>query len=209
MNSKLRNSLSKGFTLMELLIVVAIMSSILVALYGTLFPVLGGQKRIERELEKMSELKRFFDIFSMEVQSSFFKKGNPVTVFLGERLDSRGRPISRITFTTFTYPLTRHGHPTGDLMAMRYSVEDAQDGGMALYKKAWNPYIGDEDGGFKAEIIEEIEGFEVSYYNGKEWSKAWDSELEKRPPDAVKVVLAFRDMGVVRELSTIARTIIR
>jgi general secretion pathway protein J len=209
MNYRQKHSLSRGFTLLELLIVVAIMSTLLVALYGTLFPVLGSQKKIERELERMSEIKRFFDIFSMEVRSSFFKEGNPATVFLGERLDSGGRPISSITFTTFTYPMIRNGHPTGDLMVVRYFVEDTLEGGLALYKKTWNPYIGEANERFKVEVIEDIEGFEVSYLNGKEWSKAWDSELDKRPPDAVKVVLAFRDMGDVKEFSAISRTLIR
>ena len=200
---------NKGFTRIELLIAVAIMSIVMLALYGTFFSILNSQSRIEKELEWVRELRRFLDVFSSEIQSSFYKDGNRRTIFIGEKKDSHGRPVSSIDFTAFTYTAVIDGRPVSDIMAVEYSVEENPEGMLTLYKKAWNPYAGDKKDGFKVEILGDVEGFEISYLNGKDWAKAWDSSLEKKLPDAVKAVVAIKDRGEVREFSTIARTRIR
>jgi general secretion pathway protein J len=199
----------KGFSLLELLIAVAIMSIVMLALYGTFFSVLNSQSRIEKELEWVRELRRFLDVFSSEIQSSFYKDGNSRTIFIGEKKGSHRRPVSSIGFTNFTHAAVKDGRPVSDMMAVEYFVEENPEGMLTLYKKIWNPYDGDKKHGFKVEILGDIEGFEVSYLNGKDWAKAWDSSLEKKLPDAVKVAIAVKDRGEVREFSTIARTRIR
>ena len=199
----------RGFTLLEILVAVAIMSVVLIALYGSFFSVMNSQVKIENELEQTREIRRFLDIFSLEIQSSFLKADNPKTLFIGEKKSNRNKPFSETLFTTFTYPVMRDGYPVSDLLAVWYFVEENAEGMLTLYKKAWNPYAGDKKDEFKAGVFEDMEGFEVSYFNGKDWVKAWDSSLEKRLPEAVKVVLDIKDRGEVREFSTIARTRIK
>ncbi len=197
-----------GFTLLEVLVAIALASIVLIALYSSFFSVLRGQSDIDRTLERTREVSRFLEIFSKEVQSSFFKDGNPRTGFVGEEEDKFGRSVSRITTTTFTYPAFKTGRPAGDLLAVRYYVDD-KDGKFVLYKDTWNPYADEKTGVFKAEVIEDIEGFEILYYNGKDWAKAWDATLDKALPEAVKATLSVKDKGEVKEFSTVARTMIR
>lgn len=198
-----------GVTLLEILIAVAIMSVLFLALYETFFSVLNGQARIETELEQTRQIRRFLDIISLEIQSSFFKDNNPKTIFVGERKHNYGRSLSQITLTTFTYPVMKEGYPASDLTSVQYFAEETEKGRLTLYKKMWNPYTGNEMNGFKADVIDDIEGFEVSYFSGSDWAKAWDSSLEKRLPGAVKISLAVKDMGAVKEFTAIARTRIR
>ncbi|HLC18214.1 MAG TPA: type II secretion system protein GspJ [Thermodesulfobacteriota bacterium] len=204
----------RGFTLLEVLIAVGLMSVIIMALYGTLFPVLASQKRLDAEIERITEVSRFMDIFSSEVRSSFFKTKNPYSLWTGELIETGSSATTRLTFTTLTHSAVggvgggRAGRD-GDLVTIRYSAEESSEGGITLYKEVWNPYTGGGDGGFKIGIIEDIEGFEVTYYDGAQWAGAWDAALEARAPEAVKVVLSVRDAGEVREFSTVARARIR
>lgn len=201
------NKSISGFTLLELLIAVAIMSILLAAVYGSFFSVLISQSRIEDELERTKEIRRFLDIFSLEVQSSFFKEGSASTRFTGEKKTTRGKPSSDVAFTAFTYPIMMNDYPVSDLMAVHYFTEETKDMKTTLYKEVWNPYTG--KGGFKTEVIEDVEGFEVSYFNGKQWASAWDSSMENKIPDAVKVNLFIIDRGEIKEYSASARTRIK
>ena len=213
----------RGFTLLEVLIAVGLMSVIIMALYGTLFPVLASQKRLDAEIERITEVSRFMDIFSSEVRSSFFKTKNPYSLWTGELIETGSSATTRLTFTTLTHSAVGGGGGgggvggvgggragrDGDLVTIRYSAEEGSEGEITLYKEVWNPYTGGGNGGFKTGIIEDIEGFEVTYYDGAQWAGAWDAALEARAPEAVKVVLSVRDAGEVREFSTVARARIR
>ena len=92
--------------------------------------------------------------------------------------------------------------PTSDLSAVRYFVDEEKEGD-TIYKEIWNPYIGKR---FKIEVMRGIKGFDVSFFNGKDWALAWDSSLEKRLPDAVKVSIAIEEG---KELSALAMPKIR
>lgn len=196
---------SKGFTLLEILIGIALLSVLVLTLYGSFFTVLRGQSAIDNELEMSRAATRFIDTFSREIHAASFKTNNPKTGFIGERVEITGKSADRLTFTTIIYPTFREGSPSSDFLSIRYSVEEWPDKKLALYKEAWNPYTG--EGGIKAEVMDGIEGFEISYFNGKDWVKVWDASLEKGLPKAVRVRIEVKDKGDIREFSTLARII--
>jgi general secretion pathway protein J len=198
----------RGFTLLEVLVAVALASIVIIALYSSFFSVLRGQSDIDTSLERTREISRFLETFSKEIQSSFFKADSPWTGFAGTEEDKFGRSLSRLTFTAFTYPAFSANRPAGDLLSIRYYVED-KEGKHVLYKETWNPYADEKTGVLKAEVVEDINGFEILYYNGRDWAKAWDAKLDKTLPGAIKVTLSVKDRGEVKEFSSVARTMIR
>ena len=209
-NHKVKSDIPTGFTLIELLIAITLISALLVALYGTFFSVIGSQSRIDSELERSREISRFMDNFSREIQSAFYKEKNSKTSFVGNTSNRGGRVASDLTFTAFTYPILREENPHGDLIGVRYFAEETQPGKITLYKETWDPYTDKgEKGSFKVEIIDDIEGFEVGYFNGKDWVKAWDSKIDKGIPAAVKAVIAIKEKGNISVFPMIARTMIR
>ncbi len=197
-----------GFTLLEVLVAVFLASIVIIALYTVFFSVLRGRSDIDRTLERTREVSRFLDIFSREIQSSFFKSSNPKTFFVGDEDDKSGKSVSKLYLTAFTYPKTNTDTNTGDLLSIRYYAEE-NDGKLTLYKETWNSYGDETDGGFKAEVVEDIEGFEILYYNGKDWAKAWDARLDNTLPEAVKATLSVMDKGEVKEFSVMAQPMIR
>ncbi|HHT9130276.1 MAG TPA: type II secretion system protein GspJ [Candidatus Brocadiaceae bacterium] len=207
---KVKSDIPTGFTLIELLIAIALTSLLLVALYGTFFSVIRSQSGIAGELERSREISRFVDNFTREIHSAFYKGNNSKTSFVGNISNRGGRVASDLTFTAFTYPILREENPHGDLIGVRYFAEEPQPGKITLYKDAWDPYTDKgEKGSFKVEIIDDIESFEVSYFNGRDWVKAWDSKIDKKIPAAVKAVIAIKEKGGIRVLPIIARSMIR
>lgn len=199
---------SGGFTLIEVLVALALVSAIIAALYGSFFSVLRGRDAIDSSLERSREVGRFLDTFTKEVSSAFYKDGNKASLLIGENRDSSGRPASSIVFTAFTYPVIKEGASGGDLLAVRYFTETDRGGKMTLYKEAWDAYRG-EKLSMKLPVIEEIEGFEVSFLSGNGWAKAWDTSLEKRLPTAIKAVVAIKEEGAITKYRAIPRTVIR
>lgn len=200
-----------GFTLIELLLAVAIMSTLLVGLYTAFFSVSGSQKRIESELEHTRQIRRFMDVVSIELRSSFYKKTNDRTLFESEIFERRGKELSSLGFTWFGYPLVgKTKRPASELVAVRYYVERGPGDGEGvndtgvLYKARWNPY-GDEESGYAALVFENVESFALSFFDGKQWIKGWDASREGRLPVAVKIELTLRDGEFVQHFSSIVR----
>jgi general secretion pathway protein J len=183
----------KGFTLIEILIAVSLTAILVTALYQTFFSVIKTGDIVEEGLDKYLEAGRFLDKFEQEVNAAYYKTTNPETIFAGEKR----RMASEVSFTTFTHPILKEGMPASDLSAVRYFVDEEKDGDI-IYKEIWNPFIGKR---FKIEALKRVKGFDVSFFNGKDWAFAWDSSLEKKLPEAIKVSISIEEG---KELSAIA-----
>ncbi|MEE9542204.1 MAG: type II secretion system protein GspJ [Thermodesulfobacteriota bacterium] len=216
----------KGFTLLEILLAASIMSALFVGLYVTFFSVTGAQARIEGTLESTRQIRRFMDVMATEARSSFYRDESARTRFEGEFFERRGRAMSKVTFTWFSYPQARAGasagsgsgpmrRPASELMAVSYFFDDPSAGADGkedndragvLYKARWSPYD-DVESGYKAEVMENVESFLLTYFTGKEWVKSWDASKEKRLPGAIKIELALREgEDNIKHYSTIIRT---
>ena len=112
--------------------------------------------------------------FSKEVSSASYKDNNEASLLGGENKDSRGRPAGALALNACTHPVMRGGGPGGGLLAIRYFTETGKNGKMTLYKEAWDAYRG-ERLSIRLPVIEDIEGFEVSFLSGNGWAKAWDT----------------------------------
>lgn len=189
---------NRGFTLIEVLVAVGLTAILCAALYSTFFSISNAGGRAGKTTDNYIEAGYFLDRFGREVRSSYYRRTNNLTFFNGGRQGESGA----ITFTAMVYPVMSTEAPMGDLIAVNYFVRE-EGGRMDLMKEVWNP--GQEER-FTVEVIEDIRGFEVSFFNGKDWAGAWDATLEGQTPQAIeaKVVLATGE-----ELSTRARTMVR
>lgn len=189
---------SKGFTLIEVLIAVAIGSILLTALYATFFSVFRAGSTATASLDEHIRVGRLLDLFSRDIHGAYFRKNVESTVFSGE---PRGMG-SKVSFTTVTYPVLKKGFPTGDLAGVSYLSEDSA-AGLKVVREVWNPRMGER---VRIEALDRVKSFELDYYNGSIWVKAWDSSLEKSLPVAVRATVRLAD-GT--EFKGMARTMIK
>lgn len=193
-----------GFTLIELLIAVAILAVIMTAIYATLFNVLSTRENVQAHMDRLREFRRFSSIFTKEVRASFVNSSDDLSLWRGYDAGSSSAPLAGLSMTFFTYPSGRAR--SGDLMGVTYRSDETENG-LSLYRESWNPYTGES--GVKAEVMEDIKGFGVSFYDGDKWVDSWDGAARKAPPEAVRVFIKVEALTGVDTLTATVATMIR
>jgi len=178
-------------------VAVAIGAILLSALYATYFSVFRGAQAAESLLEDRLRAGRFVDRFSIDIHGAYLKGGSEPGGFEG---GPRGMGSS-ISFTTFAYPALKKGFPAAGLAGVAYYTEDAPEG-LKVIREVWNPYIGEKTASV---ILAGVRSFEVSYFNGASWVKAWDSGGEKKLPEAVRAAVT---LAGGEEFNVLARTMV-
>jgi general secretion pathway protein J len=191
-----------GFTLIEILIAVAILSVVLAALYSTFFLSQRAVAVVDDSLIRLQESRGLVDILKREIESSCcwdrLGQGDKYTVFLLEDRDYYGRQASRLSFSAFSS--LQHG-----LARLDYSVEE--DKGKMILKKSIVSAFREPEDIKRIELIEDIESFTVEARYKNAWVKTWDSELNNAVPDEIRISLVMHvgDKGRQIMISDIAK----
>lgn len=174
-----------GFTLIEVLIAVAILSVVLAAIYSTFFLSHRAIEGMDESMLKLQESRRAIDILRRELDSAFYREKESNTFLKIEDRDIYGKQAAQLTFTTFS-PL-RPG-----LSKISYYIED-KDGILNLFKKVESPYSKEETEG--VDIIEDLEAFTVEAKYNDKWVKTWDTEIIKDKPNEIRIGLTIMIKG--------------
>lgn len=175
-----RSKCAGGFTLIEMLIALAILSIILVSVYGTFFSVNRAVVATDGDMVRFREIRIFFDLIRREIQSSYIDTLDANTFFQIKDRDVFGMQASEIAFTSFV--------PYGNgLFSVEYSLDKETN---ILYKNAaglWSNSTSD-----RFEALEEVDEFRVEARAGGKWVGTYDTGHTKPPPSAVRVTLKLR-----------------
>jgi len=186
---------ANGFTLLEILISLAILSVILAAVYGTFFLAQKAVEGMDESLVKIQEARRALDILRCELESAYFREADPNTLFQIKDRDIYGRSASHLAFMTFS------GVRPG-LSKISYYVEE-RDGTLHLYKKVdFVPQASEGTEGF--EVIEHVDAFSIEGKYQDQWVKTWDTGIINTIPEEIRISLQFRLRDRMVRLSEIA-----
>jgi general secretion pathway protein J len=182
-NNSCKACSAHGFTLIEILLAVALLSIVLVALYSTFFISQKAMEGADDTLVRLQEGRMAIDTLRRELDSAVYSGSNKLTLFVMKDLDIYDRKVSKLSFTAFS-PYTP------GLSNIEYYVEETE-GRLVLLKKVnpdWNL-----DSNIKGtEIIEDVEGFTVEcLYNGQ-WVRIWDAGETGKVPDELRVTITLR-----------------
>ena len=168
----------QGFTLLEVLIALTIMSAVLAALYHTFFLSHRALVAVDESLLKLQESRSFVDTLKREIESVLYSPDNSNSVFKMDDRDFYGRQASRLMMTSLT-PLIN------GMARITYSVEE-RDGKLVITKNMV-PAFSQSYESRNVDLLEDVESFtlEGKYENG--WVKTWDSTLAKDIPEEVKI----------------------
>ncbi len=176
---------NRGFTLLELLIAVALLSVILAAVYSTFNLSHRAMEGMDESLLSLQESRSVMDTMTREVESLSYGQSARFGVFKVEDKDLYGKQASRFTFTTFS-PLVP------GLSQVSYYVEE-KEGKPALYKKIKPAYKTENVAG--AELMEGIDSFSVEVRDGDKWVKTWDASGTKRALTEIRITLTVTLKG--------------
>lgn len=174
----LRNS---GFTLVEALVASTIGSFIALVAVGTLRTITVSAERVDSNIEAASEVRYASNMISRDLVN-LYREQNFRNMKLVGMADDSELGSSFLTFYTVGRTKARTDQPESDVYEVEYFLKKNEEES-DLYRRLWpNPDPNDENpGGILSIIAEDIELFQVRFYDGEEWSEEWPEEMEVTP----------------------------
>jgi general secretion pathway protein J len=192
---------SAGFTLLEVLVSLALLAVIASALYGSYFTLFKGKETTIAGMEERRAVRETLDQLRRELSSAWHRQGTPATQFVVEDRDQFGKPASRLAFVTIASPLTE-GVPVSDQLAVEYAVEAAAEQ-LVLNRSAQDLHNSAKP--LRYPQVEKIDGFLVECSpDGTKWVRSWDNAINSTMPKAVRVTLRVKEGDRTVDYSTIA-----
>ncbi|MCX7793127.1 MAG: prepilin-type N-terminal cleavage/methylation domain-containing protein [Thermodesulfovibrionales bacterium] len=169
-------TLKRGFTLIEVLVALAIASIISVALFSIYISIENNLSQIEGRSLRFQEARNLLEMLSREISSAYLNRDDQRTFFVIKDRDIFGKPASVLSFTAFK---------ERGLMSINYEVKERDK--RLIIVKIEGPAFRQER--MEAEIIEDIEGFLVEIPDKGNPLRTWDSELTKRLPERIRITI--------------------
>ena len=183
----------RGFTLIELVIAIAIMSMVLAALYSSFLLADRALVQVGESSLKLQESRAFVDTLKRELESIRYSPDNSFCVFKINDRDFYGRQASSLTMTTTT-PLMK------GLAKINYAIEE-RDGSLVITKSMVSAFSQEAEEN-RVDLVEDIESFTLQAKYQDLWVKTWDSSLSKNAPAEVKITLTMRMKSNKEEASS-------
>lgn len=190
-----------GFTLLEVLIALALLAVIASAVYGTYFTLFKGKETTIAGMEERRALRETLDTLRRELSGAWFRRDNQHLRFVVEDRDHFGKPASRLAFATMAPPAPP-GMPVSDQVAVTYSVVEKGEQ-LTLARSSQGVQLDEEPLDYPQ--MENIEGFLVECSaDGSKWVRSWDTGINGTMPKAVRVTLQLRENGRTVGYTTMA-----
>lgn len=181
---------SAGFTLLEVLVALALLAIIATAVYGTYFTLFKGKESTIAGMEERRALRETLDALRRELDGAWFRRNSQQLRFVVEDRDHFGKPASRLAFVTMAPPAPP-GMPVSDQVAVAYSVV-VKGEQLILARSSQGAQLDAEPLNYPQ--MENIEGFLVECSaDGSKWVRSWDTGINGTMPKAVRVTLQLRE----------------
>ena len=191
---------NRGFTLIEVLIALALLVVLTGALYGTYFSVISAREKGGVRMEERREVSTTLGKLHAELASAYFNRTNKKLLFVVEDRDSFGKQASLLAFTGIAPPRIDPA-PASDLSLVSYSVQE-KEGVLSLVRESRDPYLDTSVKSFPYPVVDVVDGFLVECYDGGKWVKSWDTSLNNRLPDQVRVTITMKGGQVFSTIAT-------
>jgi type II secretion system protein J len=201
--SEIRNPKLGGFTLLEVLIAVAIMAGIVTVIYSSFFTASRNVEQAEaiRDSSDMARtlVAKIADDLSDAYYNPAMNRPEVITIFNGKKeqtdsTDEKSRHDS-ITLTTLTNWRSPNTKET-DLWEVGYFFKQKPDGsGYVMMRREKRELSKDSpagEGGIEYEITDRVKFFQLRYNEvGDTWYDEWNSTTRNRLPKLVEIALTL------------------
>jgi type II secretion system protein J len=199
------NRQSKGFTLLEVLIAIAIMAAIVTVIYSTFFTASHNVQQAEEIRDTTDLVRTLVSKLSSDIANAYVNTGMnapnaTLTIFLGKKVEPpagvQKTRYDELYLTTLTN-WRRPGSKETDLWEVGYYFKEKTEGKgrimMRREKRELNRDIPALEGGVEYELTDRVESLQFRYRKGSTWSDEWKvTDL----PNVVEITLLLDDGSV-------------
>ncbi|NVN89215.1 MAG: prepilin-type N-terminal cleavage/methylation domain-containing protein [Desulfuromonadales bacterium] len=190
-----------GFTLLELLIALVLLSLLTTALYASYFSVVKARERAVAGMEERRELGATLDLLRREINSTVYNRDDKRLRFVVEDRDNFGKPASNLELTTLAVPQTGQVRPESGIRAVRYEMVEKNK--QTILTRREQDLFYDWQTAKPYPQMERISGFLVECYDGSKWVRTWSS-LNPNLPAQVRITVQFEEDGKPVEFSVLS-----
>lgn len=175
------NTRKAGFTLVEVLVASTIGAFIALVAVGALRAITYSSEMTYTNIDSASEVMFAKNMIARDLMNLYRNKDINSTKLVGKIEESGQRSTCIITLYTISRTKARFQQPEGDVYEVEYFVlEDNEKS--TFFRRFWpNPDKDIEPGGILTAIADNIDIFNVRFFDGQEWSDEWPEEMETLP----------------------------
>ncbi len=184
----IKNMYSKkaGFTLVEVMVASTIGAFISLVAVGTLKAVIASNEQVDININAASEVRFASNMIARDLANIYRDENMGNTKLIGTIEDLAEYSTSNLIFYTNNRTKARASEPEGDTYEVEYYLIKNEETS-SLMRRMWpNPNEEFEPGGILTTISENIDLFEVRYFDGEEWYAEWPEDMESLP-DMIEV----------------------
>jgi general secretion pathway protein J len=192
----MKRGLSRGVTLLEVLVSISILAVIATLIYGAFDAMSRSKSGLARINDRYHQGRSALSRMSRELQMSFLSAHHPIGANLAPALMTRltafvgtdSRPGDRIDFTSFSHRRLKADTHESDQNELSYFIsrDPEASGKLDLVRREakWID-LDPQKGGVVLVIAENVESFDVQYLDPAtgEWTDTWDSTQPAAQPD--------------------------
>jgi len=205
----------KAFTLIEVLVALAILAILTTLIYGTFAQSHNVSTRLEATSERYQAVRQIFQIMLDDLTAAYYHEPIGIdqpsnTVFIGNSSSATGslstsQPLLR--FTTLGHHRWQPNSPETDLSLIEYQIKKDTESDLLtlIHREETNPLSTTEASTEEYELAEALKELSVRFFDGTDWSDSWDSTAKKGLPQAVEVKFVLPIENEDRKFSLLAR----
>lgn len=177
---------NRGFTLIEMLIAVAVSALLLVTTYGIVTSVSRTRDRLTAEGEGFHLARVIGERLGRELRGAYYSAITTASRFAGGT-DEDGAPFLQLATTASTPVSGGSG-----IVVVRYRLTEDSDGEKVLLRDEYPLHsqpLGERP---EQRLAAGIENLQLRFRRGGEWQQEWRSEEQAGLPDLVELTLTIK-----------------
>lgn len=193
LNIKSRHN--RAFTLMEVLLTIAILASAMAIIGGVLVSSLETRELIEESIVRYEAGPAILRIMAEDIRATFIPVGSPTDkeFFVGRSITSGIYNADRLDFVSTRNSFDPDTGVECDVTEIGYQMlPNYEDASLYRLMRREDPFIDDKplSGGALAQMYDRVKSLKFEYFDGKEWKHEWNNAKQGgKLPEAVKIEL--------------------
>ncbi len=184
----------RGFTLLEMLLAMALMSMLAASLYASLNAAFGGKRTVERALAPARRGAAAMAMLQADIESAVAPTGVLAGEFVADdEEDAAGEPADILLLHTRA-PDQSRWEPRSPIVRLQIlpAWDEETDEKVLVRRTTVNLLAPEAEEPAEAVLCRGVRSFDLAFYDGTDWVEKWDSTVmgDALPP-AVEVTLVL------------------